>query len=142
MPVSKVGRNGEEEIWSLKTFFTTEETFPTVLRRSEVVDIQTEEISPLEDAIIAVEQKTKELSSLNLKYTTLAKSGQQINTNLLSRALDTVVDAPSGTGIPSYRQQFLTPEFIAQNPKHADAVQKLRDAIDDQVRESRFASFT
>jgi len=136
MPVTKYGRNGDEENWTLKTFFTTEEPFPTVLRRAEIIDIRTEEISPLENAISDVEQKTKELNALNMRYTTLAKSGQQVNTNALAMALNGVVDAPVNGGVSSYRQHFLSPEFMAQNPKQCDAVQRLRDAIDDQVRRS------
>lgn len=131
-PVTKVNPNGDEETWIVKTFFTTEETFPTVLRRSEVVDIQTAEISPIETALIDVEQKTKELSALNIRYTALAKSSQP-STNALSMALNSAVDTPINSGISYYRQTFLSPEYLVQNPERSELVQKLRDAIDDQV---------
>jgi len=133
MPISKV-RNGEQETWTLKTFFTTEETFPTVLRRSEVVEVHLEEISPIENAINDVELKTKELNALNIRYTTLAKSGQQISTNVLVMALNGVIDTPSSSGVSAYRQMFLTSEFVSQNPHQVELVQRLRDAIHDQAR--------
>ena len=46
-----------EETWLEKTFYTTEEAFQTVLRRSEVVNLEVEEISPLENALQEVENK-------------------------------------------------------------------------------------
>ncbi|KAH8119460.1 cytoplasmic protein [Phellopilus nigrolimitatus] len=133
-PVTKIGPNGDEEIWLIKGYFTTEETFPTVLRRSEVVDIHTVEISPMESALNDIEQKNKELNTLKVKYSTLAKTGQPVSTNALSMTLNNAVDAPVSGGIFLYREAFLSPEYLVQNPDRADMVQKLRDAIDEQVR--------
>lgn len=122
-----------EETWIIKTYFTTEETFPTVLRRSEVVAIETVDISPIESALNDLDSKTRELSAMNVRYSTLAKTGQSVPTNALSMALNGVVDAPVHGGVALYRQAFLSPEYIAQNPDRADLVQRLRNAIDDQV---------
>lgn len=132
-PVTKMGPNGEEETWILKTYFTTEETFPTVLKRSEVIDIHTVEISPVESALIDVEQKTKDLNTLKVKYTTLAKTGQPVSTNALSMTLNNAVDAPANGGVSLYRDAFLSPDYITQNPDRAELVHRLREAIDDQV---------
>lgn len=131
--MTKVNANGDEETWVIKTFFTTEETFPTVLRRSEVIDIQTVEISPIETALTDVEQKTKDLTALHTRYNALAKTNQPVSTNALSMALNSAVDAPLNSGISYYRQTFLSPEYLVQNPERGDLVQKLREAIDDQV---------
>ncbi|EJD03246.1 cytoplasmic protein [Fomitiporia mediterranea MF3/22] len=133
-PITKIGANGEEETWILKTYFTTEETFPTVLKRSEVIDIHTVEISPVESALTDVEQKTKDLNILKVKYSALAKTGQPVSTNALSMTLNNAVDAPANGGIALYREAFLSPEYIAQNPDRAELVHRLREAIDDQVR--------
>ena len=133
-PVTKVGPNGEEESWMLKTYFSTEETFPTVLRRSEVVDIQTIEISPIESALNDVREKTKELNILKVRYTNLSQTGQAVSTNALAMSLDSAVDAPGNGGISLYREAFLSPVYLVENPDRADQVQKLREAIDEQVR--------
>jgi len=53
---------GSEEIWTEKSFFTTEEPFPTVLRRSEILTTDVVEISPLENALTEVEEKNKRTS--------------------------------------------------------------------------------
>jgi hypothetical protein len=116
-----------------KTYFTTEESFPTVLRRSEVVDVSVVEISPIENALLDVEQKCKELTNLEVKYSVLAKTGNPVPTNALSMSLNGAVDAPVNGGISMYRQAFLSSEFVAQHPEQASLVQKLRDTIDEQV---------
>jgi dedicator of cytokinesis protein 3 len=131
---TKGGREGGEEVWLEKTYFTTEEAFPTVLRRSEVVAMEVLDISPIENALHEVELKSKELASLNLKYTALAKTAQVVSTNALSMSLNSAVDAPLDGGISSYRQIFFNPDYLARYPERTDLVEKLRKAIDDQVR--------
>lgn len=91
-------------------------------------------MSPLETALSEVEQKTKELAALNMKYQALAKTSQLVSTNALAMSLNGVVDAPINTGIASYRQTFFSPDYVARNPERAELVDKLRLTIDDQVR--------
>ena len=130
-PIIKA-QSGEEETWMLKTIFTTEEPFPTVLRRSEIVETQSIEISPIEQALIEVESRTKELTILNTKFTRVAKAGEQSpSINLLSSGINNTLDA---SGSSSYRQIFLTPDYLAKFPDRATQIQRLRTAVDDQVR--------
>ena len=131
--VQRVGRDRTDETWTEKTYYTTEDTFPTVLRRSQVVEMQVVEISPVENALYEVEQKTKELTVLEMKYQSLAKTSQDVQTNALAMTLNSVVDAPLNTGIATYRQQFFTPEYAARNPDRAEIVARLRSAVDEQV---------
>ncbi|KAJ7287715.1 C2 domain in Dock180 and Zizimin proteins-domain-containing protein [Mycena rebaudengoi] len=131
--VKKIARSGTEEIWVEKTYFSTEEAFPTVLRRSEVVGVEILEISPVENALNEVESKTKELAALNLKYQALAKTAQHVSTNALAMCLNSAVDAPVNTGISAYRQTFFDPEYVVRNPERAELVEKLKAAIDEQV---------
>lgn len=128
-----MARDGTEEVWLEKTYITTEEAFPTVLRRSEIVGLEIVEISPIENALHEVEQKTKELAALNLKYQALAKTSQSVSTNALAMCLNSAVDAPLNTGVSSYRQTFFSPDYVAKNPERSELVEKLRAAIDDQA---------
>ncbi|KAF7321412.1 hypothetical protein MKEN_00661700 [Mycena kentingensis (nom. inval.)] len=131
--IKKIGRSGVEEIWAEKSYFTTEEAFPTVLRRSEVVGLEIVEISPVENALSEVELKTKELAALNLRYQALAKTAQPVSTNALAMSLNGAVDAPVNTGIAAYRQTFFDPEYVARYPERSELVEKLKAAIDEQV---------
>lgn len=91
------------------------------------------EISPLENALNDVEQKTKELATLNLRFSAFARTQQVVSTNALAMCLNSAVDAPMNTGVTSYRQTFFSPGYVARNPERLDLVEKLRNAIDDQV---------
>lgn len=125
---------GGDEFWVEKSYFTTEETFPTVLRRSQVIEIEIVELNPVETALTDVETQTKELAALSVRYHALAKTNQAVSTNALAMALNAVVDAPINTGVSAYRQTFFSPEYLDHYPDRADLVERLRIAIDDQVR--------
>lgn len=133
-PVLKIVGDGVEETWLEKTYFRTEEAFPTVLRRSEVVASEIVEISPIENALLDVEKKFKELEALSIQYTGLAKTSQSVSTNALSMSLNGVVDAPVDTGVPFYRHQFFGSDYLVKFPERAELVRRLRQAIDQQVR--------
>ncbi|GJE96717.1 cytoplasmic protein [Phanerochaete sordida] len=135
--ISKHGPDGSEEVWLEKTYLTTEEAFPTVLRRSEVVEVSPLEISPVEMALQEVQQRTRELEAMHIRYAAhaaLAKTGQIVSTNPLAMTLNAVVDAPVDTGVASFRELFLTGDYASRFPDRVEQVEKLRAAIDDQVR--------
>ncbi|KZT04604.1 cytoplasmic protein [Laetiporus sulphureus 93-53] len=133
-PVTRISPDGSEEVWIEKTYLTTEEAFPTVLRRSEVVDTQMVQISPVQSAIQEVEEKTRELTGLNLRYSILAKTSQAVPTNALAMNLNAAVDAPAGSGIGAFRQAYLNEEYISKHPDRAEEIENLRNVIDDQAR--------
>ncbi|KAG0151305.1 hypothetical protein CROQUDRAFT_36914 [Cronartium quercuum f. sp. fusiforme G11] len=109
-------------LWIEKTFLVCEDAFPTVLQRSEVLEIRLLEISPIENAILNTDQKTRELDTLQRRYLALSKTGsQKLNTNPLSMALNSAVDA------------FLRPEYLAKHPDQQEAMNLLRQAIENQT---------
>ena len=130
-PITK-GRDGLEESWVEKVYFTTEEAFPTVLRRSEIIAVEVVEISPIERVLNDVEQRTRELVGLHSRYSSAVKTGQLMSTNPLTMALNTAVDAPQENGVPSFRH-FLSDEYTVRNPDKIQIVERLRIGIDDYV---------
>ncbi|PWN49826.1 hypothetical protein IE53DRAFT_316947 [Violaceomyces palustris] len=135
-----IGLNGDAtapdftELWTEKTYLRCEDAFPTVLRRSEVAEIQVVEISPLENALNDVQAKQEELSTLEKKYSALGRvGGAKINTNRLSMALNGAVDAPVNGGIPLYKRAFFSPKYVSSNPDKEPLIHRLRDAIDEQA---------
>ncbi|KAL1743069.1 hypothetical protein HDZ31DRAFT_41774 [Schizophyllum fasciatum] len=132
--VRRTMQDGSEETWLEKAYFTTEETFPTVLRRSEIIAVEVTEVSPVDAALTEVEDKTKELTALYHKYGALARTGQEASTNVLSMALNNVVDAPASTGIQAYKDMFLNADYRHRNPDRAESLAKLQTAVDEQLR--------
>ena len=122
------------DIWTEKTYLTTEETFPTVLRRSEVVELQVVVISALDSALLDVETRNKELAGLETKYSALAKTQANVSATALAMALNAAVDTPPESGVPVYRDAFFRTEYLARYPEVEPQLQKLKAAIDEQVR--------
>ncbi|KAG9302767.1 hypothetical protein G9A89_009544 [Geosiphon pyriformis] len=126
------------DLWTEKTILVSEETFPTVLRRSEVIEVTMIEVSPIENALAAMKAKSRELLALETKYGSLLKTPSsptvnKINTNPLSMSLNGAVDAPVNGGLPMYKKAFFGTDFLAANPDKEHLIQRLKEAIDEQV---------
>ncbi|KAG2185632.1 hypothetical protein INT44_002425, partial [Umbelopsis vinacea] len=129
-------------LWTEKTTLICEDSFPTILRRSRVIKTIVVELSPIENAVHAMEQKNNELLALERKYAltipkaskTSQSSTNTNNINPFSMALNGAVDAPVNGGVPMYKMAFLSGVFASQHPDMLEWVQRLRDTIDDQVQ--------
>ncbi|CUA66609.1 Dedicator of cytokinesis protein 3 [Rhizoctonia solani] len=134
IPEGHTRSNDARDVWTEKTVLTTEEMFPTVLRRSCVMDVSVTQYSPVENALQDVRQKTSELAALAHRYSGLAKSGAVVSTNALSMALNAVVDAGAGGSVTLFREVFMNGDYLASHPDSTESIQQLKQAIDNQVR--------
>ncbi|SCV71622.1 BQ2448_3210 [Microbotryum intermedium] len=127
--------------WVEKTVLICEDSFPTVLRRSEVVEIRIIDISPIENAIVDVETQRQGLNDLQQQYTRLSlqdasyESGStpRINLQPLSMVLNAAVDPRPNLGVPMYRRAFLGVDYAVMNPGKTSLIQKLQEEIDQLV---------
>lgn len=128
-------------LWTEKFDFECEDKFPTIVRRSKIISSQTSVISPIENAVTAMENKNKELESLEKKYAAfLPKSGRRmssltppVNINPFSMSLNGAVDAPVNGGVPLYKKAFLSKEYWDKNPDMRQWIYRLQNAIQEQV---------
>ncbi|CAG8553818.1 6358_t:CDS:2 [Funneliformis caledonium] len=124
------------DLWTEKTIMVSEDHFPTVLRRSEIIENTVIEVSPIENAVAAMNAKNRELKMLEAKYhafLTSSKGVGKINTNPLSMSLNGAVDAPVNGGVPMYKKAFFGDDFLTTNPDKGVFVNQLKEAIDEQV---------
>ncbi|KAG1146695.1 hypothetical protein G6F37_005363 [Rhizopus arrhizus] len=127
-------------LWTEKIDFVCEDRFPTIVRRSRVVSVQSKEVSPIENAVMAVENKNVELTSLEKKYSVYLRSSrrssiaQPVNINPFSMSLNGAVDAPVNGGIPLYKKAFLSNNYWNKHPEMRPWIERLKIAIHDQVR--------
>ncbi|CEP18425.1 hypothetical protein [Parasitella parasitica] len=128
-------------LWTERFDFECEDKFPTIVRRSKIINSQSSIISPIENAVTAMENKNKELESLEKKYAAyLSKNGrrmssliQPVNINPFSMSLNGAVDAPVNGGVPLYKKAFLSKDYWEKNPDMRQWVYRLQNAIHDQV---------
>lgn len=122
----------------LRQVLICEDSFPSVLRRSEIVEIRITEISPIETALLDLATQSSVLVELEHRYRALGKTvttedeRTRIRTGDLSMLLNSLVDAPENTGTIRYKA-FLTTSYRLQNPEVAPLVEKLAVAMDDMV---------
>ncbi|KAI9359989.1 hypothetical protein DFJ73DRAFT_639746 [Zopfochytrium polystomum] len=141
------------ELWTEKTLLITADSFPCLSKRSEVARAFIQELSPIENAVIAIRTKNRQLREFERKYEPLASgvaptsssssySGQSTkrgsgaigrNVNLFTMALNGAVDAPVNGGIPMYRRAFLSETYRRAHPKDGVLVDSLEKAINEQA---------
>lgn len=140
--VKETSENAQPEIdflnlWTERIELECEDRFPTIVRRSKIVKSHSALISPIENAIETVENKTRELISLERKYSVYVPSmsggTQHTNISPFSMSLNGAVDAPVNGGIPLYKKSFLSKEYWDENPNMRHLITRLQEVIHDQV---------
>ena len=142
------------ELYTEKTIFYTEENFPCRSRRSRIVQMITFELKPIENAIIAIRTKTRQLEALQKQFSSYqgpkgrrptsilnlrnsfngssSNTPLDMNTNPFTMALKGAIDAPVNGGIPMYKAAFISPDRsdIDSTPQLRGSLQ---ESIDEQV---------
>ncbi|KAG2199372.1 hypothetical protein INT47_001554 [Mucor saturninus] len=123
-------------LWTEKVDFECEDRFPTIVRRSKIIHSQLIVVSPIENAVKAMENKNNELISLEKKYAVYLNQHHHTNINInpFSMSLNGAVDAPVNGGVPLYKKAFLSKAYWDKNPEMRPWIQRLQDAIYHQVR--------
>lgn len=91
----------EMDSWSEKTVFFTAESFPSILKRSEIIETAVIGVSPVDRAIDEVLRRTKELYDLERKFAEVQSPDKNLDLGPLSVALTSAVDA--NKSIAKYR---------------------------------------
>ncbi|KAG8531171.1 uncharacterized protein KY384_004529 [Bacidia gigantensis] len=92
--------SGVQDQWIEKTIYTTKETFPTILRRSEIVAINTVQLTPLQTAVERTSRKTAELATFEKRVI----SGDEAGFSNMTEAIISSVDPNSVATVAQYRQ--------------------------------------
>ena len=90
---------GVKDQWIEKTIYTTAASFPTIMRRSEVIAVDVVRLSPLQTAVERTARKTTELSTLAKRIT----DGDESTLTNLTDAINSSVDPASLTSVALYR---------------------------------------
>jgi len=92
--------SGVRNQWIEKTLFSTGESFPTILRRSEIIAVDVVRLSPLQTAVERTTRKTSELASLESKI----HDDDETTIRSLTDAIASSVDRSSAGSVAQYRQ--------------------------------------
>ncbi|XP_074619689.1 dedicator of cytokinesis protein 1-like isoform X2 [Acropora palmata] len=131
--ISRPLRPGSEDfanLWLERTTYVIASPLPGILRWFQITSSNSVEISPVLNAVETVESKNKELERIIARLS--ADKSQSVNP--LSMILNGVIDAAVMGGIAKYEEAFFKPEFLTKNPKDKDLVNRLKGAIEKQVK--------
>eukprot|EP00027_Filamoeba_sp_ATCC50430_P012224 CAMPEP_0168576648 /NCGR_PEP_ID=MMETSP0413-20121227/20351_1 /TAXON_ID=136452 /ORGANISM="Filamoeba nolandi, Strain NC-AS-23-1" /LENGTH=750 /DNA_ID=CAMNT_0008610321 /DNA_START=205 /DNA_END=2457 /DNA_ORIENTATION=+ len=137
----KKTKSGNEfkDLWLCNTYFLTENTFPTIIRRSEVIKRVEVEVSPIENAVNTVTDKNKELLSIITKYESKVATAKdkdvKENISPFTMVVKGVIDAGVNGGTEMYKNAFLLPSsgYLQENPDKKEQVAKLKESLNDQI---------
>uniref|UniRef100_A0A8C5C3S4 Dedicator of cytokinesis 3 n=1 Tax=Gadus morhua TaxID=8049 RepID=A0A8C5C3S4_GADMO len=132
-PFHKGPKDRENEfrsLWIERTTLILSRPLPGISRWAEVERREVVEVSPLENAIYVVENKTQELRTLISQYQHRQHHG---NINPLSMCLNGVIDAAVNGGIARYQEAFFDKEYITSHPEDTEKVTQLKDQMQEQV---------
>ena len=117
--------SGVQDQWIEKTIYLTRESFPTILRRSEIVAVETTRLSPLQTAVERTTRKSSELATLDKRIT----SADESNFSSLTDAILSSVDPSSAATVAQYRQLLPTAPEEADEDIERPAFSPLQNAL-------------
>lgn len=106
--------SGVHHQWIEKTLYSTKESFPTILRRSQIVTVDVMRLSPLQTALERTARKTSELAALDRRVS----NGDEAAFPSLTDTIMSSVDPASAASVAQYRQ--LLPAMPEDNDEEAD----------------------
>ena len=118
--------SGVQDQWIEKTVYTTTEAFPTILRRSEIIAIDTVRLTPTQTALERTTRKTAELATLEKRVV----NGDESGFSNLTEAIISSVDPSSVATVAQYRQLIpRPPEEENEDCLDQPAISPLQNAL-------------
>ncbi|KAI1762555.1 hypothetical protein GGR53DRAFT_414782 [Hypoxylon sp. FL1150] len=115
---SKRSTNGPVDThYAEKMVYTTAEPFPTILRRSEIVNIHTERLSAKETALERIVRKTQEMTAVEKR---LAEDDDEEIAQLMADAICISVNPVSESSVACYRQLLPAPQSDEEDEPELD----------------------
>lgn len=117
--------SGVQNQWIEKTLYTTRESFPTILRRSEIVAVDTTRLSPLQTAVERTARKSSELAALEKRVA----GADESSLSSLTDAINSSVDPSSAATVAQYRQLLPTAVEEADEDVERPTLSPLQNAL-------------
>ncbi|XP_068161895.1 dedicator of cytokinesis protein 1 [Antennarius striatus] len=132
IPMKKGEKDPDNEfanMWIERTTYATAYKLPGILRWFEVVSVSMEEISPLENALEAMQLTNEKISSMVQRHL----SDPNLPINPLSLLLSGIVDPAVMGGFANYEKAFFTEKYLQEHKEDLEKIDKLKDLIAWQI---------
>lgn len=113
------------DLWYNNWYMVTEDAFPTVHTRSEVIKKIVVETTPIQNAIAMVSDKNREIQQVTAK--------QEAAGSTLTLVLKGVIDAAVNGGTALYSSAFLNESYLSKAPGDISLCEQLSAALEAQI---------
>lgn len=113
------------DLWYNNWYMVTEDAFPTVHTRSEVIKKIVVETTPIQNAIAMVSDKNREIQQVTAK--------QEAAGSTLTLVLKGVIDAAVNGGTALYSSAFLNESYLSKAPGDISLCEQLEAALKAQI---------
>jgi hypothetical protein len=113
------------DLWYLNFYHVTEDFFPTVHTRTEVVKKILVETTPIQNAISMILDKNREIQTVTAK--------QEAAGSTLTLVLKGVIDAAVNGGTALYTQAFLNDAYLQAKPSDITLCEQLHQGLEHQI---------
>ncbi|MCJ1397818.1 hypothetical protein MMC11_001014 [Xylographa trunciseda] len=120
-------KHNVKDQWIEKTLYTTADTFPTILRRSEIVSVDVVPLSPLQTAVERTTRKTSELAVLEKRIL----EGDESSFFNLTDAIKSSVNPTSTTSVVQYRELLPQQDEVDEDDEEEDPEESERKPLED-----------
>ena len=104
-------KHNVKDQWIEKTIYTTADSFPTILRRSEIISVDVTPLSPLQTAVERTTRKTSELAVLEKRIL----EGDESSFFNMTDAIKSSVNPDSTTSVAQYRELLPQPDEAGED---------------------------
>ncbi|XP_038069209.1 dedicator of cytokinesis protein 3-like [Patiria miniata] len=132
-PFHKGEKDPDNEFKTLyveQTQLTIENTLPSLLRWADVIESETVEQTPIQNAVSVMENKNKAIRTITAEM--YANPNGSINP--LSMVLQGTIDAAVQGGPKKYKLAFLSNEYKKQHPEDSDLCLQLERLVSEQMQ--------
>jgi hypothetical protein len=113
------------DLWYNNWYMVTEDAFPTVHTRSEVVKKVVVETTPVQNAIAMIADKNREIQQVTAK--------QEAAGSTLTLVLKGVIDAAVNGGTTLYIHAFLNDSYLQSKPQDISLCEQLHTLLEQQI---------
>lgn len=113
------------DLWYKNWYMVTDDSFPTVHTRSEVINKICLETTPVQNAVSMVQDKNREIQQVTAK--------QEAAGSTLTLVLKGVIDAAVNGGTALYTQAFLNDSYLTSHPGDIGLCEQLQSALEQQI---------
>lgn len=125
--------NEFSQIWVTQFSYETKHPLPFLTKRQEIIKIASETFSPLQNAVIAIQEKNANIRDIIDATLSETSQGNTADVSPLSMVLNGVIDAAVQGGVKKYQEAFFESNYLRIIPEDLGLVEPFCSGLTLQI---------